>query len=442
MDSYINLPGKIAIAVSGGSDSMALCLLANEWAKKSGKEVIALTVDHKLRPESAQEAEQVHSWLKKYNIEHLALENEDEAIPQSNIQEYARDLRYKLMGDWCNANHAPCLLTAHNAEDQAETVLLRLERGTGLDGLTGINNDTQINDLRILRPVMDFYKEELKNYLVLNQQEWIEDPTNSNKKYKRNALRLALSELAQDKNLLTSRINKTSATLAKVSEALDYATDCFISQMAQGFEEGYVRADLQKILNLPEEFTLRILKRILLHVGGKKRAPRFEELENLLKKLKSGFTGTTIWGCYIAQTQEEKIIVLREKFRIKTELLELGKELFWDDRYIISLHKKSDLSTCYIRNFSNTEIKSIISSLSYFEQKKIQQGIPKSVLETLPILVENKDSSKVENVIAAPHINYYRDEKIKQFVTCQFAPRIQLTKDTIVYCPEDKIALI
>ena len=129
--------GDVAVAVSGGADSMALCLLAQGWAKAQGVRLFALTVDHGLRADAAAEARQVGQWLSGHDIEHHVLGHEDPP-PRANIQAWARELRYRLMEDWCAQHGVPLLLVAHHLEDQAETLLLRLARGSGVDGLAAM----------------------------------------------------------------------------------------------------------------------------------------------------------------------------------------------------------------------------------------------------------------------------------------------------------------
>ena len=123
----------LAVAVSGGGDSMGLVILANRWARQRGGQVTALTIDHGLRKGAAKEAEKVGKWLSKYSIKHVVLKWRGDK-PITGIQEAARNARYRLMDQWCQNNHILHLLLAHTLDDQAETLLMRLQRGSGLDG--------------------------------------------------------------------------------------------------------------------------------------------------------------------------------------------------------------------------------------------------------------------------------------------------------------------
>ena len=128
----------VAVAVSGGPDSLALALLAARWAASRGGRAVALTVDHHLRPESTGEALQVGRWLADRGIAHAVLDWSPPPVLAGDIQAAARDARYAMLEAWCREAGALHLLVAHHAEDQAETLLLRLGRGSGLAGLAAM----------------------------------------------------------------------------------------------------------------------------------------------------------------------------------------------------------------------------------------------------------------------------------------------------------------
>ncbi|MBM4438672.1 MAG: tRNA lysidine(34) synthetase TilS, partial [Actinobacteria bacterium] len=131
-------PGtRVAVAVSGGADSLALTLLADEWARRTGRSIAALTVDHGLRPDSAAEASQVGAWLAAARIRHEVLRWEGQK-PRSGIHAAAREARYRMLTSWCRENDVRDLLLAHHRDDQSETFLMRLARGSGPDGLAAM----------------------------------------------------------------------------------------------------------------------------------------------------------------------------------------------------------------------------------------------------------------------------------------------------------------
>ena len=166
---------KVAVGVSGGADSLALVLLLDELLRPQGRQVIALTVDHGLREESATEAAYVAKLMAEHEIEHHILVWQGEK-PSTGIEEAARDARYALLRGWCQANGVEILCVAHHQQDQAETFLMRLQRGSGVTGLCGMAEVNELDGVSIVRPLLNISSECLKNYLQLRNISWVEDP--------------------------------------------------------------------------------------------------------------------------------------------------------------------------------------------------------------------------------------------------------------------------
>ncbi len=184
---------RVAVACSGGADSLALTLLMAEAFPGA---VTALIVDHGLRPESGAEAITVSGWLRARDIPNEILTWETQK-PSGGLQTAARDARYALMAARCTALRIPALLTAHHADDQAETVLLALQRGAGLAGLAGIPIARALGDITLLRPLLGVPKAALVAALSARQQVWIDDPSNENMRFDRVQVRNLLPELAK-----------------------------------------------------------------------------------------------------------------------------------------------------------------------------------------------------------------------------------------------------
>jgi len=166
---------QLAVAVSGGPDSLALVHLADLWARRRGGSAVALIVDHRLRPESGREAHRVAGWMAAAGISRRIL-RAGEPLPEANIQDWARDARYALLSAACRRAGILHLLTAHHRDDQAETLLLRLGRGSGLDGLSAMAPVVELTDCRLLRPFLPVAKSELIGWLRSKGLEWIDDP--------------------------------------------------------------------------------------------------------------------------------------------------------------------------------------------------------------------------------------------------------------------------
>src|SRR5207237_5098138 len=179
----------VAVAVSGGPDSLALTILADRWAREHGGRLIALTVDHRLRPESAEEVRIVSGWLAARGISHHVLVWTD-TKPATGIQEAARAARYRLLAGWCREQGCLHLLTAHHREDQAETHLIRRRAGSSVDGLAGMSAVREMAGVRLVRPLLTVPKARLIALLEAERQPFLSDPSNRNPIFERARLRL------------------------------------------------------------------------------------------------------------------------------------------------------------------------------------------------------------------------------------------------------------
>ncbi len=193
-DGLTGLP-RVAVAVSGGSDSMALLRLVAEWSRTgNGPHVVAaLTVDHGLRPESADEAQQVATWCAGLGISHHILKWQG-TKPTSGMQAKARVARYDLLAKWCRDNDVMALLTGHTANDQAETVYMRQQRTSSAKSLAGIWPENEWLGVRVFRPLLNAQRDDLRAYLTSMQQGWLEDPSNFNTQFERVRVRQLLAQ--------------------------------------------------------------------------------------------------------------------------------------------------------------------------------------------------------------------------------------------------------
>ena len=272
-------PGLIGIAVSGGPDSLALLVLAH--AAFPG-EVRAATVDHRLRPESAAEAAFVAEICARLEIPHSILA--DEAPIQGNIQSAARGLRYRLLAQWAKGEGAGWLLTGHHRDDQAETLVMRLQRGAGLSGLAGIRAATRIGGLAIARPLIGWSRGQLGEIAAAAGLEPVEDPSNADERYDRARLRRRLAEAGW---IHADALARSAAALAEADAALEWTVERLIEERVEGAGGGltFDPADI------PAEIRRRMLLRILLMLAPAD-PPRGDALQRLLATLESGGTAT------------------------------------------------------------------------------------------------------------------------------------------------------
>ncbi|HWI27955.1 MAG TPA: tRNA lysidine(34) synthetase TilS [Stellaceae bacterium] len=327
---------RLAVAVSGGADSLALALLAHGWSAAAGGDIVALTVDHRLRPESAGEAERVRAWLGQRGIAHRILRS-DAPTPTRDIQAAARALRYRLLEEWCAAEGVLHLLVAHNREDQAETLLLRLARGSGLDGLAGMAAVAEHRQCRVLRPLLGVSRARLVATLASAGQSWIEDPSNRNPAYARVRLRRAGAVLAEA-GLDAERLAATASRLGRSRAALEAMVAALLASAAMPHPAGFVRLDPMILTRAPAEAGLRALAAVLAMVGGGAYPPRLERLERLYRELPSRLGGgRTLGGCRVVP-RRGGLLVCREAAAAAPPVpAPPGATVYWDGRFSLYL---------------------------------------------------------------------------------------------------------
>ncbi|MSP44127.1 MAG: tRNA lysidine(34) synthetase TilS, partial [Alphaproteobacteria bacterium] len=245
-------PGlAIAVAVSGGADSMALLHLTTRWLEQTGQRgrLLALTVDHGLRAASAAEAEQIGGWCREIDVSHKILRWQG-VKPVSDIQSAARRARYELMTNACKELGIPSLLLGHQLEDQAETFLLRLGRGSGVDGLSAMAPERDWNGVRILRPLLGFSRLRLQATLKMQQTPWIEDPSNHDPRFARVRMRDRLQDMAAA-GLGPARLAQTAGRMRRVRNALEDVTWRLMREVVQWEPCGFACLSLPPLMAAP-----------------------------------------------------------------------------------------------------------------------------------------------------------------------------------------------
>ncbi|MBA3678295.1 MAG: tRNA lysidine(34) synthetase TilS [Sphingosinicella sp.] len=274
-------PAKLGIAVSGGPDSLALLLLACA-AFPAGVE--AATVDHGLRAESAGEADLVAVICDRIGCPHSILPVRVEPGGEG-IQGEARRARYAALEDWADRCGIGLVATAHHADDQAETILMRLQRGSGLSGLAGIRSARPLGSALLIRPLLDWTRDELSEIVRAARVEAADDPSNRDVRFDRVAMR---NFLAENPQFDPRRLARSASSLAEANEALDWAA-------GQLFDDRVRRDGEALILDpaaLPPELARRLLLRLLAETVPQSTSPRGEEVQRLARKLQSGATLT------------------------------------------------------------------------------------------------------------------------------------------------------
>ena len=322
----------LAVAFSGGADSTALVLLAKRWATRRGGAITALTVDHGLRRESAAEARLSQERIKALGIEGAVLRWRD-SKPRTGIQNAARDARYGLMLDWCRRKGVLHLLLAHHQEDQAETILHRLGRQTGADGLAGMARIRETADVRLLRPCLNISRERLRAVPESQGISWIEDPSNSDPAFARVRLRNLLPTLAVEQISPTS-LSGTARRLAEVRQSMENQVALMLAKSAALSSLGFARVDCAAVLKTEREIARRVLERLLGTIGGEPYPPRHHAMDKLLNDIRgnSNFGGRTLSGCKILPEKGSYLIV-REAARCPEVKMTPNVWLDWDNRF-------------------------------------------------------------------------------------------------------------
>lgn len=306
-------PARMAVAVSGGADSMALALLARDWARGRGVELTALTLDHRLRATSTDEAALVGRWLAARGIAHdvLAWTGGDTVRRLGrSAQDAARDARYALLTAWCRAHACVHLLLAHHADDQVETFLIRLTRGSGLQGLGGMDPLTVAQGVTLLRPLLEIGKEDLIATCRAAGQEWVDDPSNRDPKYTRTRFRQARA-LLEAEGLSRDRLLATIANLRRARAALGQVVDD-LRVAACVLRHGQADVSWSRLTAAPEDVGLRLLSDLLCRVGGQVYGPRLERLQRLYARLAGpDFRAATLHGCVVSR-RDDVVRIRRE----------------------------------------------------------------------------------------------------------------------------------
>lgn len=265
--------GRLGLAVSGGPDSMALLHLA---AAAIPGRVEAATVDHGLRPEAAAEAALVARACAGLDVPHRTLAIS--VAREASIQAAARRARYQALAAWCRDRGLASLATAHHADDQAETLLMRLARGAGLSGLAGIRESRDLGGVLLIRPLLGWRRAELA--AVVADTETVADPSNDDPRYDRARVRALLAAAGDGLDVI--RIAASAAHLAEADAAIDWLVAEAIRARVERSDEGRIAADLE---GLPREVRRRILARLIAESDSQVDGPT---LETAMARLDAG----------------------------------------------------------------------------------------------------------------------------------------------------------
>ncbi len=331
---------RLALAVSGGPDSLALMQLCAEWRAERGvgPELCVLTVDHGLRAASRDEALMVGRLARSLGLPHAILTWERRGEGCTALQARARAARYDLMVAYCHAHDIPAILTAHTLDDQAETFLMRLKRGSGLDGLAAIPEMGVWAGIALHRPWLDVPKARLIATLEARGIGFVSDPSNADPRFERARVRRSVNAL-EALGLTAEALALSARRLRRAREALDHAARDFLLDNSETSEAGYALIDQEALRNAPAEIALRALARLIASVGGSEERLRLAKLEALLASLAKHPGKTHTLGRCRIEPLSGRLGIFREMRAGGLPVIELlpGMRVLWDNRFRIEL---------------------------------------------------------------------------------------------------------
>lgn len=329
-------PSIFLAGVSGGADSMALCLMLACWCRAHGHRLVAVTVDHGLRPDSAAEAGRVSAWLAARGIEHESLSWRGEK-PVTGLQAAARSARFALLTDRATCLGAAGLFLAHHMQDQAETMAMRLARDSGPDGLAGIR-PRQIRDgIPVLRPLLPLLPERLRTHCLAEGQAWIEDPSNRDRRFERVRIRQQAKEM-RESGLDACDLDRLAKAFGRLRDWSEIRLTSFLLDSGDLDPRGFAALDLSAVLGLPPPLRAKLLSGLLQSIGGLDYPPRAERLQRFLRWLDDGAGDrVTLGGCLVWRGRADRLWIARETPRETGREMLCGQHMSrWDGRFDVT----------------------------------------------------------------------------------------------------------
>ena len=347
--SALNAYDPVVLAISGGSDSMALMVLVKRWAEHVGRALPSVaTVDHGLRAGSDADVQFVAGAARQMGFEHHALKWVGDK-PETGVQEAARLARYRLLAELVqrlpgvDPSKSGAIVTAHHQEDQAETLLMRLARGSGIDGLSAMHaaeSSAHGVEVAILRPLLDVPKRRLVDVLRQTQTKWLEDPSNADERFERVRLRQA-QKIFDEAGLNSEAVARSARRLHRARVALNDMTTETLSQIVNVHNGAWCEIAREEFDGLSEEIQLRVLNRVVMAFGGQEQPVRLRKLEQLCDALASQKPiqdAYTLGGAVIC-SRSLHYAVFREAGRRGLAQLPLrpGENAVWDNRFEVTV---------------------------------------------------------------------------------------------------------
>jgi tRNA(Ile)-lysidine synthase len=376
-------------------------------ARRLGTELSVLTVDHGLRASSREEALMVGRMASSLELPHTILAWKAGDAHGTSLQAKARMARYDLMAAHCQANDIPALLTAHHLDDQAETFLMRLKRGSGLDGLAAIPQRGAWGGIVLLRPLLDVPKARLIATLAKKGIGFISDPSNADERFERARVRGGSEALAA-LGLTPEALALSARRLRRAREALDHAAQSFLDAHSEMSEAGYAVIEPEALHSAPQEIVLRALARLIAMVGGAEEPLRLAKLEALLASLTESPDKAHTFGRCRLQPFSNRIGIFRE---VRAEGLPVarllpGERALWDNRFRIELgaHEQEPIT---VRGLGDQGLRDLR------ESSALLASLPRLAGRTLP------SCWRGGRLVGVPLLDRLTDQGRKEILGCR-----------------------
>ena len=315
--SSLKIKEDLAVAVSGGPDSLALAYLTKCYSLKNKIKVKYYLVNHMLRKESSLEAKTVKKNLKKIDIQCIIL-NWNGKKPSKNIQAKARDKRYSLLVNECKKNNIKYLLLGHHLNDLFENFLIRMVRGSGLNGLISFRNNTKYRDqnLNIMRPLLNLEKKDL---LYISNEVFsffVKDPSNINEDYKRTRIRNLLHSLEKE-GLDLKKLKLTINHLKDSDKSIKFYVDKNLEKNVVFLKKRKICILNHNFFDQSHEIIFRSLTKLIQKLGGKYYPVRGKSINELIEVInKKSFTRVTLGACFVERVNETIFISQENSYKV------------------------------------------------------------------------------------------------------------------------------
>ncbi len=398
----------IALAVSGGPDSTAMMQIAALSKKLKNNKVTVIVVDHGLREESKNEANIVGQNAKLLGFKFKILKW-DGVKPKTRIQEIARKTRYKLMTSWCKKKGIEKLFLAHHLDDQVETFLMRLGKGSGVDGLAVMNYVTEISSLKLVRPFLEIPKTRFIKILSITNLEWISDPSNFSSNYKRSRIRKILPILSKE-GINSKQIGLVIKRMRSAKDALNTQTNILLKKYLSNVDNVAYFLNKELLKDAKEkEILLRVLEKIFMNISGSIYPPRRNKLENILSWIlkNNNIKAKTLTGVVVRKRKSELIFYREPDDCYKSVNIRplTSRYSCWDDRFFLKANKSNDLQIRALGDVGITILK---------EEKILKrqgfQNVPLSAWKTVPGVWSKK------RLISVPTLGYCKQKDLKIYI--------------------------